>query len=176
MPAAMDAELTRAMDEADAADIAERAVRPNFTGEVMLASWQETHSGGAKVTFWLAQSEDLESFKVATVRKGNTAGQRYLMVLVELGNDDKPARGDAAPSYALAQSAALICKGSEFQAFAAARQRVTLDDAQAREDQAAQVVREFCGIESRRMLDTDPQAAAKFRNLMHVFGQWRDAR
>ena len=56
----------------------------------MLAGWQETHNGGAKVIFWLPDASDLEVFRGLTVRKGNTAGQRFMAVLVEVGDDERP--------------------------------------------------------------------------------------
>ena len=56
----------------------------------MLAGWQESHTAGAKITFWLPDSESLEVFKGMTAKKGHTAGQRFMAVLVEIGDDDQP--------------------------------------------------------------------------------------
>jgi len=65
-------------------------MKPTFQNEVQLAGWSESHNSGAKVTFWLPTSEDLEPFRGLTSRKGNTAGHRFAMVLVEIGDDDQP--------------------------------------------------------------------------------------
>lgn len=63
---------------------------PVFSDEVMLAGWQETHTGGAKVTFWLQSSEALDVFRGMTAKKGNTAGQRMACVLVLINDDETP--------------------------------------------------------------------------------------
>lgn len=72
-------------------------LKPVFQSEVMLAGWKETHNGGATVTFWLPDTEDLEVFRGMTVRKSNTAGQRLACVLVEIPDNEIPlASEDAA--------------------------------------------------------------------------------
>lgn len=63
---------------------------PVYADELMLAGWRETHNGGATVTFWLPESALLDVFRGMTVRKGNTAGQRFAAVLVEIDNDGTP--------------------------------------------------------------------------------------
>jgi hypothetical protein len=63
---------------------------PSVNLELMLAGWQESHNGGAKLTFWLPDGESLEPFKAMTAKKGNTAGQRFMAVLVLLGDDETP--------------------------------------------------------------------------------------
>jgi hypothetical protein len=63
---------------------------PSINLELMLAGWQESHAGGAKVTFWLPDGANLEPFKLMTAKKGGTAGQRFVAVLVKLGDDEQP--------------------------------------------------------------------------------------
>lgn len=63
---------------------------PTINLEVMLAGWTESHSGGAKLTFWLPDGADLEPFKSLTARKGGTAGQRFMAVMALLGDDEQP--------------------------------------------------------------------------------------
>lgn len=63
---------------------------PTFSGEIQLAGWSDTHNGGAKITFWLPDADNLEVFKGLTAKKGNTAGHRFACVLVEIGDDDLP--------------------------------------------------------------------------------------
>lgn len=70
-------------------------ITPTFHGEMQLAGWSESHNSGCKVTFWLQSSEDLEAFRALTVRKGNTAGQRFMAALVEVGDDEQPVRQTA---------------------------------------------------------------------------------
>lgn len=63
---------------------------PTFTGEIQLAGWSESHTGGCKVTFWLQGPDDLAAFRTLTTRKGNTAGHRFMAALVEIGDDELP--------------------------------------------------------------------------------------
>ena len=63
----------------------------SFQGELMLAGWKDTHNGGATVTFWLPDPAELEVFRGMTAKKGNVAGQRFMAVLVEVGDDEKAA-------------------------------------------------------------------------------------
>jgi len=63
---------------------------PTFTGEMQLADWSESHTGGCKVTFWLQGPDDLAAFRTLTTRKGNTAGHRFMAALVEIGDDEQP--------------------------------------------------------------------------------------
>jgi len=65
-------------------------VLPTKEIEFMLAGWDESHSGGKKVTFWVADDDEFAYFKNATVRKGKVAGQRYAAVLVQLTDDEQP--------------------------------------------------------------------------------------
>jgi len=74
--------------------------KPCFSDELMLAGWSETSTGGAKVTFFLPDAAALDVFRQMTVKKGNTAGQRFACVLVEIGDDEQPVTPDDAPKAA----------------------------------------------------------------------------
>lgn len=64
---------------------------PTYHGETQIAGWGETHSGGRKVTFWFTEDDpQFEVFKTITRRDGHKAGQRFMMALVQIGDDDKP--------------------------------------------------------------------------------------
>lgn len=63
---------------------------PTFAGEIQLAGWSESHTGGCKVTFWLSSPDELAAFRTLTTRKGNTAGHRFMAALVEIGDDELP--------------------------------------------------------------------------------------
>ena len=69
-------------------------ITPTFAGEMQLAGWSESHTSGCKVTFWLQSPDDLAAFRALTVRKGNTAGHRFMAALVEIGDDEKPVQPD----------------------------------------------------------------------------------
>jgi hypothetical protein len=135
-------------------------VTPAFQGELMLANWRETHSGGATVTFMLADAADLDLFRHMTVKKSNMAGQRFMAVLVEIGDDEKPVR------QSLSQQAALMCKGMAFQQFAEYRMGYGSTAPDLREKIATDFLRDFCGINSRAELDTDGHAGMLYQQLL----------
>lgn len=141
------------------------SIQPSFQGEVMLAGWSETHNGGAKVTFWLQDSDDLEAFKRMTVAKGKTAGQRLALVAVEIGGDEQPVqRQDKPKGGELARLAGQLCQNSQFQEWCES------ESAEA----AAEWLRSVCDIESRAELDHDAGAANKFHQLVRLpYLEWR---
>jgi hypothetical protein len=134
-----------------------------FKDEVMLAGWQETHSGGAKVTFWLASSEALEPFRLATVRKGKVAGQRYMCVLVEIDTDERPV-------HHVSNDAHLMIMGERFQEYAkfAAPAAALIGPERVREWAKWKM-----GVDSLSELDHDPGAVARFHELVRKpFLRW----
>ena len=146
-----------------------------FQGEVMLAGWSETHNGGAKVTFWLADEGDLAAFKSMTVAKGKTAGQRLAIVAVEIGDDEQPVARDAVipasgkpKGEKLSWLAVQLCKNSKFLEFAGV----------SNETNAREWILDMCGsISSRSDLDSDGEAAEMFHaNVRKPFRDWMEAR
>lgn len=81
-------------------------------------------------------------------------------VAIALLND--PAR-PAAPKRGLSQDAYLLCNNPQFKDYAAGR-----GFADARE-----LVLRHCGITSRAELDTNHQAADKYRQLVELFNEWQ---
>ena len=147
-------------------------LKPAYQGELMLAGWGENHTGGAKVTFWLPDAEALDAFRHLTVRKGNTAGQRFMCVFVQIGEDEKPVAGDMPAGGSLCKSAALLCQSDDFQRFVESQCGYTLADQAKRADMAADYVRVECGIKSRRELDSNKAASQSFQQLMADYRAW----
>lgn len=93
---------------------------PTINLELMLAGWQESHSGGAKLTFWLPDGADLEPFKLMTSKKGGTAGQRFMAAMALIGDDEQPVGQQAwpeakkAPLGPFAKLAVQLCKNPDF--------------------------------------------------------------
>jgi hypothetical protein len=145
-----------------------------FQGEIMLAGWSETHTGGSKVTFWLPDASALDTFRSMTVRKGNTAGQRFMAVLVELNDDDtpKPQEADKPKGGTLAQSAGMLCDTDLFQQYALAMTRISVAGL-SRNQVAADYVRDFCRVTSRADLDHSPTARQLFAQLMADYRAWQ---
>lgn len=155
-------------------------VKPAYQGELMLAGWTDSHTTGAKVTFWLPDQESLEAFRHLTVRKGRTAGQRFMAVLIQIGDDEQPIEpgSDTKPARrnnALALSAVQVCKDSTFHDFIAEAVGFLPADVAGREAIAADYLRDYCHIESRAELDASPTASQLFARLMGEYRDWRRA-
>lgn len=159
-------------------------LKPAFQGEVQLAGWSESHSGGCKVTFWLPSARDLDVFRALTVKKGGTAGQRFAMVLVEISDDETPLpppEGDgkdgpqpgAPVGGAMAKLAGMWCNESEFWDFLARRFQTHCADA----ERAAFIVRHICKVQSRAEIDHSAQAMALFNERIRMpYMDWTKGR
>lgn len=147
-------------------------MKPAFNEEVMLAGWSETHNGGAKVTFWLADSESLEAFKAMTVAKGKTAGQRLAMCLVEIDDNEQPKlpfsrtpEAKKEPITGLALLAVQWCKEPLFwQWLSENKGDLIVGD----EATAKSVVCYRCLINSRKELNTNHRAADLFNSNIRL--------
>ena len=142
-------------------------ITPAFTGELMLANWKESHSQGASVTFILSDANDLDIFRTMTVKKANMAGQRFMAVLVEIGDDEKPVR------QKLSQQSALLCKSIEFMQFAESKLGYAYNTPPEREQMAAEFVRHQCGVKSRSELDNNGAAGMRYQQLMQDFRAYK---
>lgn len=139
-------------------------VTPNFQGEVQLAGWSESHSGGCKVVLWLSDASELDAFRAMTVRKGNQAGQRMMAVFVEIGDDEQPVPPQPAEPQEerkggpLARLAGIWCADPGFRAWVSSHYNTRVGNP----EEAADVIRKVCGIPSRAELDHDPRARTLF--------------
>jgi hypothetical protein len=79
---------------------------------------------------------------------------------------DEPEKPKGGP---LAKDAAIICGTHDFQRFARHMGHA------ASEDGASDLVRQYCGVDSRAYLDHLPDAARKFATLMRQFNDWKAA-
>jgi hypothetical protein len=121
----------------------------------MLIGWNESHSRGRTVTFLLTEEDDHHPFKDFTVHK--RAGQRFMAVFVQVGDDERPVEKTAA------QMAYLLCKDESFRHFLNDRSFASI---QTEEDARAHIL-EGCGIKSRGELDTNSSARAAWEVRFH---------
>ncbi|CAJ0719417.1 hypothetical protein LMG6871_02849 [Ralstonia edaphis] len=144
------------------------SINPTFTGEMQLAGWSETHNGGCKVTFWLPDAAELDAFRALTVRKGNTAGHRFMAALVEVGDDEQPVPQDPAPEApkggALSKLAGMWCQEQDFWTFLGQKHGFTCHSP----DGAANAVRCLCMVNSRAELDHDAEAGGRFQVMIRI--------
>lgn len=69
-----------------------------------------------------------------------------------------------------AQQAGMLCNDERFQRFAGSR--TIQNGIQLSPSAAAEFIRTFCGVTSRRYLNTDAAAAKKFQTLRTEFDAW----
>lgn len=140
-------------------------VTPSFTGEVQFRRYSDTSTQGQQLVFAVHDREALAPFI-------GKEGKRYMAVFVEIGDDELPMPAvpppkEREPLGDLCYRAVMLCQDQEFR-------RWLKDAGDFREEllvnDAADVIKGWCGIESRKELDTDKRAAEKFRKL--VLGPW----
>jgi hypothetical protein len=129
----------------------------------------------------LAQRQSGEWKLAFTVQPGDVPtdllkaamGTRYMVALVEIGDDETPVeRPVEKPKdnpHKLSQQAAMLCGEGRFQAFLSAQcpNGFPYDDIE-----SARRVRVLCRVDSRAELDANPEAAARWRNLKAEYEAW----
>jgi hypothetical protein len=144
-----------------------------FQGEVQLLNWSETHNGGAKVVLQLADADDLEAFKLMTVRKGKVAGQRLAVIMVEIDDNEQPVPQSAPKSRAgeLCVMACTFCADPKFWEWADKISEEVIEG----ENGAKAFLLEMCRVTSRKHLDTEQMAADRFhRTIRTPYLAWRN--
>lgn len=147
--------------------MAETELKATFKGEVMLAGWSDSHNGGAKLAFWLPDDADLEVFRALTVRKGKTAGHRFMCLLFEINEQELM---QSQPKHHLSSDAHLMITGEVFVSYV----RETVTGANAWDvEKIRQWVKWSLGIKSLSELDSDPAAGMRFhREIRTPFLEW----
>jgi hypothetical protein len=141
---------------------------PTYKGEVMLLRWADSSTGGRTVTFTLEDTPDdpeRHPFKGLPCGKD---GQRFALVVVPIGEAEHPQFPTEQPkperpkqswsSMSRAQQAGVLCSDERFQSWIGVW-------GSGAEQQAANYVREHCGVGSRSYLDLDG-ASAKWDQLV----------
>jgi hypothetical protein len=147
-------------------------IQTAFQGEMQLAGWSETHNGGCKVTFWLPDAAELEAFRALTVRKGSTAGHRFMAALVEIGDDELPVQQmepEKPKGGLLAELTGRFRNDPKFWAWC----RHTYGWRCESTEDAAAIIRLTCRVESCAELDHNRDAEAIFhREIRTPFSKW----
>lgn len=142
-------------------------LRPYFTTivESQLKDYGESANAGCWVSFRVPTPEDLEPFR-GQDRSGRNArtGKRYTLMLIELNDQEEHVHNEdqAVKPRKLSQIAGGLCHDEKFRKWAEAQYGEPCPD----EPAAAALIREVCGVESRSLLDSNPDAATLFRELL----------
>lgn len=153
--------------------------KPTFGGEVQFAGYSDSSRSGPRITFRMADRDELEAFI-------GKEGKRYMLAVVEIADDETaaaptPPAAPKAPAprrerlAPLCEWAVMRCAEPEFQRWAAARWdsgdmalTVHPEDVvpKTREEWAKYIVCLLCEVSSRKELDTNPDAAKRLHDLV----------
>jgi len=129
----------------------------NINTEALFYSSSYTTKSGWKVTFQLPDEI------AANALDAIGAGQRYMIALVPIGDDDQP-QAINPKGGEQAKRAGILCGEHKFRQF--------LKTTRAFEGEPAFFVREYCGVSSRSELDHDQEATIKFGKLLGEYHTW----
>jgi hypothetical protein len=135
--------------------------------EMKKNSLKQLQSGDWIVSFTAGQIDFPTELATAAM------GQRFVAVLVPLGDFEdaptsQPTSQKSENKYKLSQQAAATGQDQRFWAFLNQRIGGGVNSLQT----AAQTVRFCCNVDSRSEFDTNPEAAARWRNLKAEYEAW----
>jgi hypothetical protein len=135
-----------------------------FAGELQFRRYSDSSTQGPQVVFGLADREALQAFV-------GLEGRRVMAVLVLVGDDEQPEPPKASkplkegPRRKLGPICLWLverCKEAAFQQWAANREGLPMPT----ESIAADFCRRACGVESRKEIDGNADAEARFESLI----------
>jgi hypothetical protein len=140
---------------------------PTFQGEVQFRRYSDTSTQGQQVVFAVQDREALESFV-------GMEGKRFMAVLVQIGDDEQPVAGNPASEKKpreylgdLCYRAVQWCNDPEFHKWLLMQHGKRVRNA----DEAATFIKEFCGVKTRKELDTNEDARLTF--TCHFVFPWQ---
>lgn len=128
-------------------------------------SYRQTQDG-VVVSFVLHPQEVPDGLATAPL------GTRYVLALVEIGDNEQPIKREPAKPKSYAQKAGILCNEPAFWRFL---QETYRDDHPAHIDAdfAAETVRQICGVDSRKALVDGTPAGHRWRDLEAEYDAWR---
>jgi hypothetical protein len=95
-------------------------------------------------------------------------GARYMVVMVRLGDDEKPMERNKKPNEPAVAMAGMLCRNPKFWAFV----NEHTEDAVATEGECAEWLKYYFEIDSRADLKTNDKARDRFLKMKERFDQW----
>jgi hypothetical protein len=144
--------------------VAERALVNAIPLEIKKDAMRQTQNGDWKITFTV-QAADMDQRLTSAAM-----GTRFQAALVEIGDDEQPKENgkiDWRQVQPVAQ-AGIRCADPRFWQFLWEEQGLTVAD----KDDAADAVRDMCGIESRSELSTNHKARVLWHQLDEAYREW----
>ena len=139
------------------------AIEATYHGEVRVVRSSYTSKTGPTITLALHDIDELN-------RVQGMDGKRYMLALVEIGDDEQPVPSAAIlekpKGGALAKLAGMWCSDPEFWRWASTRMDLPVSNANG----AAAFIRLNCGVDSRAELDSNDEAADLFQK--HIRGPY----
>lgn len=138
-----------------------------FSGEVQFRRYSDTSTQGQQIVFALEDREALAPFIGAE-------GARFQAVLVRIGDDEQPVPVQRKDTRGpLCREACDYCAMPEFQRWVSTRIKGDCDEETAKH----WLMRQCLGIESRKELDHDADAAQLFIKCIRIpFMRWQRER
>lgn len=149
------------------------SITPTHQGEVQFVTYADSSKGGPRITLRLHDRDELQAFI-------GKEGKRFMVVLVEIGEDEQPVPPVTPPRPAakrvrmdpLCEWAVLRCGEALFQSWIEERfgPRPPMLSATA---YAERMIKESCGVESRKEFDANPAAAEALHAVIRrPYAEW----
>jgi len=134
-------------------------IEATYHSEVRFVRSSYSSKTGTTITLALPDSDELSKVQ-------GMDGKRYMLALVEIGDDEQPVQKPQATERpkggALAKLAGLWCAKPEFWAWASKASGKHIGSAES----AAELIRLYCGVVSRAELDSNEAASALFQTYV----------
>lgn len=138
---------------------------PTFSGEVQFRRYSDTSTQGASIVLSLADRDELSAFI-------GKEGKRFMAVLVEVGDDEKPVEPKLGP---LAYWLVLRCNEPEFWRWL--QSEFSLVEPFTDSHDTAEFIKDVLGIGSRKEIDGNARNEANFHRLIRgPYSRWLTSR
>ena len=144
--------------------------------EAQLQNWNVSSTRGITITLYLADEKDLEPFKQMTLKAGKQAGQRLMVAVSRIGDQEQeeplvPITQESEQKHSASHFPPGLCglavkwsNDSVFANWAWVFHKAHRVGEGPSEEWVEQLIKMICNIDSRKELDTNKKAAEVFNN------------